>query len=408
MTGHPTVTTRPVWSNAMTPMFARSRRCVVVIASLVTLAACGSDAASTSAPGRPSSPRSADAALDRAVHRIVDRRTGPPGIAVVVQRGGASRFLTAGVADTTSKAPIAVDDYLRIASVSKAFNGAAVLSTVSSGALALSDTIGARLPDLPTAWSKVTLAQLLRHTSGIPDFSQSAGFRDALLASFQAAPVPRELVAFVESEPLEFQPGTKYRYSNSDNAIAALMVEAATGSTYTDVLTEQVYRPLELTQTSLPSDSALPVPTVHGYDLNPPDPPDDVTNLFAAGWAWASGGMVSSPADANRFVRGYVRGALVDRSTRTAQFRFRPGNSEPRGPGTNSSGLALFRYVTRCGTVYGHTGNTPGYTQFIAANRTGTRSVAVSVNTQLSPRNHPVTFTALRDIYELAVCSALA
>lgn len=377
------------------------------LGAALALTACSS----STAPGRDSArptPRAANAALDRALRSIVARPTGPPGIAVVVQRGTEVEFHTAGVADTTTAATIAPDDYLRIASVSKAFNGAAVLSTVAAGRLALTDTIGDRRPDLSARWSRVTLAQLLHHTSGIPDFSQSEGFRDALLADFQTAPSPRALLGFVEDEPLEFRPGSRYSYSNSDNVIAALMVESATGRPYAEVMADQVTGPLGLTRTSLPVDSAISTPTVRGYDLDPPNPPDDVTNLFAAGWAWASGSMVSSPADANAFVRAYVKGALVDAPTRAAQFRFRPGSSEPRGPGVNSAGLALFRYSTRCGTVFGHTGNTPGYTQFIAASRDGRRSVSVSVNTQLSPDNRPATFTRLREVYELAVCAALA
>jgi D-alanyl-D-alanine carboxypeptidase len=84
------------------------------------------------------------------------------------------------------------------------------------------------------------------------------------------------------------------------------------------------------------------------------------------------------------------------------------GSSEPPGPGTNAAGLALFRYQTSCGTVYGHTGNTPGYTQFVAASRDGTRSTTVSVNTQITPKNDAKQFATLRHLEELAVCAALA
>lgn len=74
----------------------------------------------------------------------------------------------------------------------------------------------------------------------------------------------------------------------------------------------------------------------------------------------------------------------------------------------NSAGLAIFRYRTRCGTVYRHTGNTAGYTQFIAASKNGSRSVVVSINGQITPKDHPARFRDLRRIYVLAVCAALA
>ena len=120
------------------------------------------------------------------------------------------------------------------------------------------------------------------------------------------------------------------------------------------------------------------------------------------------GGIVSTPADATRFVRGYVSGETTNRATRAAQFRFvRGGSSEPPGPGKNSAGLALFRYETDCGTVYGHTGNTAGYTQFISATADGSRSAVVSINGQLTPDRNERRFRELREIYELAVCAAL-
>jgi D-alanyl-D-alanine carboxypeptidase len=64
-------------------------------------------------------------------------------------------------------------------------------------------------------------------------------------------------------------------------------------------------------------------------------------------------------------------------------------------------------YQTKCGTVYGHTGNIFGYTQFIAASKSGSRSVVVSINAQITPKDHPARFRELRRIDTLAVCAAL-
>jgi D-alanyl-D-alanine carboxypeptidase len=89
------------------------------------------------------------------------------------------------------------------------------------------------------------------------------------------------------------------------------------------------------------------------------------------------------------------------------QFTFRPGSSEPPGPGTNSAGLAIFRYQTPCGTVYGHTGNTLGYTNFAAATPDGSDSVVVQINAQITPGVNGAAFPDLEHIYELGVCAAL-
>jgi D-alanyl-D-alanine carboxypeptidase len=167
-------------------------------------------------------------ALQRALERFVEREDGPPGIVVVVARGQSINVLTAGYANLESKRPIRVNDHMRLASVAKAFSGAAALALVARGRLSLDDTIGQWLPDLPQSWWPVTLAQLLNHTSGILDFSLEPAFIDALVASPKVAPPPRELLAFLAGKAPSFDPGTQYRYSNSDNIIVGLMVEAAT------------------------------------------------------------------------------------------------------------------------------------------------------------------------------------
>jgi D-alanyl-D-alanine carboxypeptidase len=296
---------------------------------------------------------------------------------------------------------------MRLASVAKAFSGAVALSVVAEGQLALTDTLGERVAGMPAAWADVTLAELLHHTSGIPDFSTSDAFLDALMASLLVAPPPTTLLSYVADQPLLFEPGSEYRYSNSDNIAVGLMVESATGRTYEQELQDRVYQPLGLANTSLPTDAALPTPFIHGYDVSE-RAPEDVSEIFAAGWTWASGGIVASPADANRFVRGYASGATTNADTKAAQFDFVEGHSEPPGPGENSAGLALFRYETKCGTVYGHTGNTAGYTQFIAATDDGSRSATVGINGQITPKNDKARFRQLRRIFGLAVCAALA
>ena len=349
----------------------------------------------------------ADVALDQALTRFVQYPDGPPGAVALVQRGNQKVLHRAGTANLANKAPIQGGDSMRLASVSKAFSGAVALSVAADGLLSLGDTIGKWLPFLPRAWSKVTLQELLNHTSGVPDFSTTEAFSEALLKSPLKAPPPPVLLSYAGSS-LNFVPGSKYMYSNSDNIIVGLMVEAATGKPYESELRERVFGPLGLRRTSLPRGAGMPAPLIHGYAVAPPESPEDVTEVIAAGWSWASGGIVSTPDDANTFIRSYARGATTNSSLHKAQFVFRPGSSEPPGPGQNSAGLAIFRYQTKYGTVYGHTGNTPGYTQFLAASKDGMRSTVVAVNSQITPTMHPERFVDLRQIYTLAVGAALA
>jgi D-alanyl-D-alanine carboxypeptidase len=385
-------------------MMRRSIGLLVVVATLAPAVPPRAAAAASA--------RAADAALDRALRELVAMPGGPPSAIAIVQRGSSLRVHTAGVAAVGAPAPPRKNDFMRIASVAKAFSGAVALSLADDGVLSLDDTIGQRLPAQPAAWHAVTLRQLLAHTSGLPDFTESQAFRDAFFRSPTVAPPPATLLTYVANEPLNFTPGTQYRYSNSDNIAVGLMVEAATGTSYEDALRQQVTRPLRLPRTSLPAGPEVPPPLIHGYDLADDGTPEDISEIFASGWAWASGGIISTPADLNRFIRGYVGGKLFGRRIRMEQRRWVPtGGSEPPGPGMNSSGLALFRYRTRCGTMLGHTGNTVGFTQFAAATADGTRSTTVAMSLQRTQKTAGwglAVWQALRAAEGRAVCAALA
>ncbi|HEV7734629.1 MAG TPA: serine hydrolase domain-containing protein [Candidatus Binatia bacterium] len=365
---------------------------------------------SWSAPYAAASPAErADAQLDAALAALITMPGGPPGAIAVVQRGRRLAVHAVGVVGFDTPRLPSETDHMRLASVSKAFNGAVALALVAQGRLSLDDTIATRLPSLPAAWGAVTLGQLLNHTSGIPNYLGVPAAQEAIGASPTVALPPSQLLDFVTDLPLEFAPGSTYRYSNSDNIAAGLMVEAATGTTYAEALTDEVYAPLGLEQTSLPEGAAMPAPFLRGYGFEPPAPPEDLSEVLAAGWPWAAGGVISTPADLNRFVRGYVSGALFRGPARRRQRTFiAGGNSDPPGPGSNDAGMSLFRYRTRCGTVFGHTGNFPGYTQFAAASRSGRRSTTVSITVQLRPDIDTAVFAALHEAWELAVCAAMA
>jgi len=352
-----------------------------------------------------------DPRLHRALLDLVRRPDGPPAAIAIIQKGDRRTVYSVGRASIdcpTSARPCPLpkaSDYMRIASVSKAFSGAAALSLVSAGRLGLDDTIGLRLPYLPRKWHRVTLRQLLNHTSGLPDFVESKAFVAAVTANPRQAPAPRELLMFVADKPLNFRPGSRYRYSNSDNIAVGLMVEAATGKDYATVLRQRVYRPARLTNTGLGPSLRLPAHFIHGYSRENGAIQDVSEVIEFGGYAWASGGIVSTAGELNRFVRAYVGGKLFDAQTRRQQARFiSGGKSGPPGPGKNAAGLGLFRYETRCGTVYGHTGNILGYTHFVAATRDGTRSITTSISTQLTQDLLP----PLRRMQELAVCVALS
>ncbi|MER5872907.1 serine hydrolase domain-containing protein [Streptomyces sp. NPDC002044] len=348
------------------------------------------------------------ATLQQELRDLVATPGGPPGVIAVLQDGDRTEVYRAGVADVESGRPPKAGDHMRIASVAKAFSGAVALRLVDRGRLGLDSTIGEVLPGQPAAWHRVTLRQLLNHTSGLPDYSGSQDFIDVISADPRHRFDSRRLLEFVADEDLAFRPGSRYQYSNSDNIAVALMAEAVTGHRYEGLLRELVYEPLGLERTSLPQGYRLPEPFLHGYQVEPPAEPVDVSEAVSASGAWAAGGIVSTPKDLTKFIRGYAGGTLVSNRTREEQFTFIPGAlSQPPGPGRNDAGLAVYRYTTRCGVVYGHTGNTAGYTQLVAATADGRRSLTFSITAQTSLTLAPDLLAQVRSVQEDFVCALL-
>jgi D-alanyl-D-alanine carboxypeptidase len=345
------------------------------------------------------------ASLQQQLDALVAADGGPPGAVVTLRSGSRTTVLTNGFADVaTGRAPQA-SDHMRIASVAKAYNGAVVLRLVSQGRLRLDSTIGELLPRLPRAWRNVTVRRMLNHTSGLPDYTQSDGFREQFQTDPDGFVSPARIIRWVRRDPLVFRPGSRYAYSNTDNIVLGLMAEAVTGRSYGRLLRRFVFRPLGLGATSLPVTTRLPRPFLHGYLTEPGSPPEDVSTLLSPSGAWASGGIVSTPLQLNRFIRGLLGARLFPRAVQRQQLRFvRGGESSPPGPGRNSAGLAIFRYRTRCGTVFGHTGNFPGYVQFAAATRDGRRAVTTSLNI---PAPEGELLEQLREMQETAVCVLL-
>jgi D-alanyl-D-alanine carboxypeptidase len=379
---------------------------VSVLIALLGLAAAAPARGSTVGPRH-----SVDTSVDRALRGLVEMPDGPPGAVAVIQRGPALVVRRAGVGNLRTGSPIGISDHMRVASVSKALNAAVALALAQRRKLSLDDSIGRLTPWLPRTWWRVTLRQALDHTSGLPDYALSPPWQQALAAAPHATPPAPWLLATLQRAPLVFRPGSRYAYSNTDNIVVGLMIEAATRRSYAHELDVLVLRPLGLRQTSLPSGFRMPTPYMHGYTLPAGGVRDDSSQLASAAWVQASGGVVSTPSDLNRFIRAYLARRLFGRAVQAQQLRLVAGHSEPIGPGRNAAGLGIFRYRTRCGTVYGHTGNFFGYTQFAAATLDGRRSVTVSVNEQLNQdlTGHGLAvFKRLRAAEEAAVCAALA
>ncbi|HWS72689.1 MAG TPA: serine hydrolase domain-containing protein, partial [Thermoanaerobaculia bacterium] len=187
---------------------------------------------------------------------------GAPGVAIGVLRGGHVVYAKGfGVADLENNVPLRAGSVFPIASVTKTFTAAAVLQLVADGKVALDDDIGKYLPDLPLRGKGVTVRRLLDHTAGVHNLTTNRAYW-----AQAANPIePAELAKFFRDEPLDFEPGSRYAYSNSGYILLGLLIEKASGMSYPDYLRTHFFTPLGLTHTSYCGGPSLVAARVRGY-----------------------------------------------------------------------------------------------------------------------------------------------
>ncbi len=170
-----------------------------------------------------------------------------------------------GYADLEWSIPNTVDTKFRIGSLTKQFTAAAILLLQERGKLNVNEPIKTYLPDVPDAWRKVTVDNLLTHTSGIPNFTGAPGFN----AYERQNHTPQESIALVQDKPLDFEPGTKFYYSNTNYVLLGEIIEHVSGMPYASFLRQNIFIPAGMTETGVDVDSAILPERAQGYDSTP-------------------------------------------------------------------------------------------------------------------------------------------
>ena len=168
-----------------------------------------------------------------------------PGASVIVVRDHDVVFRNAyGLANLEEQIAATPDTHYRLASVTKQFTAAAILTLAADGKLSLDDPIQRWLPSLPAYADAMTIRQLLTHTSGLIDYE------DVMPASTKTQLEDADVLRLLESQSTTyFAPGSKYQYSNTGYAFLALIVERASGRRFADFLREQIFAPIGMPTT---------------------------------------------------------------------------------------------------------------------------------------------------------------
>ena len=211
-----------------------------------------------------------------------------------------------GFADLELKAPATPATVYRIGSLTKQFTAAAILQLVDEGKLRLDQGLSELLPEFPLQGHSVTLAQLLSHTSGIPNYTAlGPRFRSRAREDF----TPKGLLEIFAGAPFAFEPGTKWGYSNSNYHLLGMILENATGETYAAHLRRAVFPKAGLTSTTYCDDKALIPGRATGYATRGKE--FQHAEFLSMTIPFAAGGLCSTAGDLLRWARALESGKVV-------------------------------------------------------------------------------------------------
>ena len=197
-----------------------------------------------------------------------------------------------GLADVELAVPIRPEMVFRVGSVTKQFTAACILRLAEEGRISLSDDLTRYLPDFPTGGRRVTIEQLLTHTSGIHNYTEIPARYPKRLREDWTLP---ELIGFFRNEPFDFEPGTRWHYDNSGYILLGAILEKVTGRSYADVVADWIFTPLGMKDTRYGSEAPIIPGRAAGYQKGA----GGIVNAYYVSMtqAFSAGGIVSTVDD---------------------------------------------------------------------------------------------------------------
>jgi CubicO group peptidase (beta-lactamase class C family) len=278
--------------------------------------------------------------------------------AVLVARDGKPIFKKAfGLASKSAHTPNDVDTRFNLGSLNKSFTSVAIAQLAQQGKLAYTDTISKHLPDYTnkTAANKVTIHQLLTHTSGMGDY-----YNREFMARRASLKTLADFLPLFVNDPLSFAPGEKVQYSNAGYVVLGLIIERLSGQSYYDYVREHIFKPSGMTSTdSYERDQKVPN-LATGYTNMGPDGPqpgprrDNTSSLPGKGNS--AGGGYSTIEDMLKFASALLTHKLLN----PAQTEIVFGGHSPQRPEGPGKGYGFLLKQVNGMRIVGNGGGGPG------------------------------------------------
>ncbi|CAN7150580.1 serine hydrolase [Pseudoduganella sp. LjRoot289] len=227
-----------------------------------------------------------------------------PGMTLIVTKDGKTLYRKAyGMADVMAKTPMQADMALRLGSITKQFTAVAVMLLADEGKLAVADPVTKYLPDFPE--HGITIEHLLTHTSGIVNYTDKANFPSM---AAQSLPLP-QMIDLFRNDPLDFKPGTQFKYSNSGYFLLGAIIEKVSGTGYAAFLRQRIFTPLGMDHTGYGDSDPAGIARASGHAPGP-------NGVQGAGpmnmaWPYSAGALTSNVDDLARWNEAIRMGKLL-------------------------------------------------------------------------------------------------
>jgi len=288
--------------------------------------------------------------IDRIANGVLEQ-TGVPSASVAVVKGGKLVYAHAyGKARLNPPTAATADMRYSIGSISKQFTAAAVLMLQEQGKLTLDDPVGKYVPDL-TRGNEVTIREILSHTSGYQDYWPE----DYVMTPMLKPESAQQILDTWAKKPLDFDPGTKWQYSNTNFVIAGRIVEAVSGQPLFDFITQRIFRPLGMRSVWNSDETKLTQVDATPYCRNALGPLR-VAPKEGRGWVFAAGELAMTAHDLALWDESLIAQSVLKPESYKQMFtevKLKDGSSTRYGLGVEVTERDGHRSIEHSGEVSG-------------------------------------------------------
>lgn len=302
-----------------------------------------------------------------------------PGLALGIYRDGqVIKAQGYGLSNVELNVPVKPETIFQSGSVGKQFTATAVMMVVEEGKIGLDDPISKYFPDAPAFWQNIKIKNLLSHTSGLSEYESDDKTKPGGPINLRADYTEDSLVKIIETFPMEFQPGAKWAYRNTNYVLLGMIIHKITGKFYGDFLQERIFRPLGMTSTRIISEADIIPNRSAGYRLVKGELKNQewVSPFFNT---TADGALYFNVLDLAKWDGALYTEKLLKKSSLDQMWTvFKLNNGKPN---PENYGFAWFVEQINGHRVIQHAGSWQGFTTYIA--RYGDDKLTVVVLTNL-------------------------